>query len=512
MKSENVFLLYALHYARELKWRVFPIKPRAKQPPLTKHGFQDASQDEKQICAWWEQQPDANIGIAAGDEFWALDIDPRHGGEESRAALVAQHGAFAETLRQITGGGGSQWLYQMPDQTVIKNATEVCGWKGIDVRGAGGYIVAPPSIHPSGQEYRWDNPEQIVSPADAWLVEAIAKKSDPCRPRGPSKGPFQLPTKIPHGKQHDYLVSEAGKLRSMGLEYTEILAALWATNQSRCEKPGPREAIEQYARSVCNYPAGKSSATGTPAQSALINVNQIPATIELLNSLTIWQGRLQFTSIERKGPMLIARTTENAEILWTSTSDLGSFTKSQAVIADCTNILIPTPKKGEIRWQWEQAEHMLLQLAAENATQLELALKEETRDWLRLVFQAASHPHANSHSDFIDYMRAIQKTRRNPRWGFEDRGGKQEGRPTAAEEPIPPCVFVAEESVWVHVPSFRSWLSIPALINRMPVLTDVRNGLLLLGFVYHENLCRRDGKDVETLCLWCGPLGVLESM
>jgi hypothetical protein len=498
MKSENPFLLYALHYARELNWRVFPIKPRAKQPPLTKHGFQDASQDEKQICAWWEQQPDANIGIAAGDEFWALDIDPRHGGEESRAALVAQHGAFAETLRQITGGGGSQWLYQMPDQTVIKNATEVCGWKGIDVRGVGGYIVVPPSIHPSGQEYRWDNPEQIISPADVWLVEAIVQKSNPCQPRLSPKGPFQLPAKIPHGKQHDYLVSEAGKLRSMGLEYMEILAALWATNQSRCEKPGPREAIEQYARSVCNYPAGKSSAT------ALINVNQIPATIELLNSLAIWQGRLQFISVKRKGPMLIATTTDKTEIVWTSTADLSSFAKSQAVISDCTNILIPTPKKGEIRWQWEQAEHLLLRLAGENQINLEPALKEEVREWLRLAFQAAGHPQADSNSSFIEFMRTIQRTRRNPKWGFED-STKPDGK-------FPPCVFVAEESAWVHVPSLRAWLSVPALINRMPVLTDVRNGLLLLGFIYHENLCRRDGKDAETLCLWCGPLSVLESV
>jgi hypothetical protein len=257
-KPENPFLLHALHYALELRWRVFPIKPRAKQPPLTKHGFHDASSDEKQIRAWWTRWPNANIGIATGDKFWALDIDPRHGGDDSLAELVAKHGAFAQTLVQRTGGGGSQWLYQMPDQAVIKNATEVCGWKGIDVRGSGGYIVVPPSIHPSGQAYRWDDPEQIVSPPDAWLIEAVCKKNGNHSDHQQAKrGPFQLPTKIPHGKQHDYLVSEAGKLRSMGLEYAEILAALWATNQSRCEKPGPREAIEQYARSVCNYAAGK---------------------------------------------------------------------------------------------------------------------------------------------------------------------------------------------------------------------------------------------------------------
>jgi hypothetical protein len=254
--SENPFLRSALFYALKLQWRVFPIKPRAKQPPLTKHGCLDASSDEKQIRAWWAKWPQANVGVATGEKIWVLDIDPRHGGEDSRARLVTEHGAFAETLRQITGGGGSQWLYEMPDQVVIKNSTAVCGWKGIDVRGSGGYIVAPPSIHPSGQAYQWESIEQAICPADAWLIEAVCEKNGNRSHRQTRRGPFELPDKIPHGKQHDYLVSEAGKLRHMGLEYPEILAALWATNQTRCEKPGPREAIEQYARSVCNYAPG----------------------------------------------------------------------------------------------------------------------------------------------------------------------------------------------------------------------------------------------------------------
>ena len=78
----------------------------------------------------------------------------------------------------------------------------------------------------------------------------------------------------------------------------------------------------------------------------------------------------------------------------------------------------------------------------------------------------------------------------------------------------PPCVFIAEGFCWVHVPSFRSWLSTPSLTNKLYPLADLRNGLLLLGFEYHENVTRRDGDgddpDHETACLWRGPLDVLE--
>jgi hypothetical protein len=109
----------------------------------------------------------------------------------------------------------------------------------------------------------------------------------------------------------------------------------------------------------------------------------------------------------------------------------------------------------------------LLQLAAENGIRLEPALKEEIRDLLRLMWRAANQPVAENSGQFIDFIRAAERTRRNP------------------TGTVPPCVFIAEASVWVHVPSFRLWLSIPALTNKQPALTDVRNGLLLLGARLH---------------------------
>jgi hypothetical protein len=249
---------------------------------------------------------------------------------------------------------------------------------------------------------------------------------------------------------------------------------------------------------------------------ATIDVNRFPATIQLLNSLVVWQNRIAFSKVRRKGPMIVATTVNGIEIVWPSTAELSRFAASQALIADATNILIPTPKKGEITRQWEQAVLLLLKLSAkaEDSIRLQSPLREETADWLRLFWKSAEMPTATSNAEFIAFMREIQTTKRNPRWGMDD--------PHAAAKPpwknqdplpplkLPPCVFVAEGFVWTHTPTLRVWLSIPALINRMPTLTDLRNGLLLLDFAYYENVTRRDdGDDRESLCLWKGPLSVL---
>lgn len=254
-EPKNKFLEAALFYAQRMGWPVFPLAPRTKVPLKGSKGCLDASTSEKQIRLWWEMHPTANVAIRTGIKFIALDVDPAKGGEESFDTLKLQHGGVRDTLRQVTGGGGFQLLYQSPSFPVA-NGENICGWKGIDLRGENGYIVGPPSIHPSGKEYFWDTAkrtilEEPINPADDWLLEAL-------RNGGPNgeRREFHLPEKIPHGQQHKYLVSLAGKMRASYCGYDEIVEALWQVNLKRCEKPGPRAHIEQYARSVCQYVPG----------------------------------------------------------------------------------------------------------------------------------------------------------------------------------------------------------------------------------------------------------------
>ena len=147
--------LAALDYARRGMW-VFPIEPRGKKPlgRLVPHGLTQATTDEDQIWQWWGRVPDANIGISCGpSHLVVIDVDERHGGDESIRDLTTKYPELAETCQAATGGGGWHLLYQAP-AVPIRNSTGSLA-PGLDVRGAGGYIVAPPSIHPSGEAYEW---------------------------------------------------------------------------------------------------------------------------------------------------------------------------------------------------------------------------------------------------------------------------------------------------------------------------------------------------------------------
>ena len=143
----------ALAYARNLNWPVFPVKPKGKKP-LTKNGLKDATKDEARIRTWWTEFSDANIGIPTGSAsgFDVLDIDPRHGGNDSLDDLEAEFGKLPETVEQLTGGGGQHILFKHRED--IRNKANL--QPGLDVRGEGGYIVVAPSLHESGNSYHWD--------------------------------------------------------------------------------------------------------------------------------------------------------------------------------------------------------------------------------------------------------------------------------------------------------------------------------------------------------------------
>jgi len=266
MKEENPFLRAALAYAARLGWPVFPLKPRAKEP-LTAHGHKDATLDETIIRQWWKKWPKANIGIPTGVAFWALDVDPRHGGDDSLMALVARHTALADTIQQMTGGGGSQLLWQNPPGAKMPCHNGV--WPGIDVKGEGGYIVVPPSIHPSGKEYVWDTAkksilEERINPANPWLVVEIMAAAN--HHTGPTE-PFELPERIPKGKRHPTLFRMGCAMRHKGCGHPEILAALWEINQQRCEEPYARDHIETLAADIAQrYRAGPGDQEPAPEE------------------------------------------------------------------------------------------------------------------------------------------------------------------------------------------------------------------------------------------------------
>jgi hypothetical protein len=134
---------------------VFPIKARSKDP-ATRHGFNDASADPSVIASWFDDFSDFNIGVVTGhiSGLIVVDIDPRNGGDVSFARLVADVGPLPKTLKVKTGGGGFHLYFRAPDD--LKTIHKLKAYPGIDVQFDGKYVVAPPSVHPSGALYEWE--------------------------------------------------------------------------------------------------------------------------------------------------------------------------------------------------------------------------------------------------------------------------------------------------------------------------------------------------------------------
>lgn len=154
-----------------------PFSQSVGKHPRTKNGLKAASTNLGVINEWWKKWPDANIGIATGQEsgFVVLDVDPRHGGDESLALLKNQYGPLPNTIEAITGGGGSHILFKNPG--LIKNRTNIL--PGLDVRGEGGYIVVAPSLHACGKRYEWElssRPLEVpLSDMPEWLLQMIVE-------------------------------------------------------------------------------------------------------------------------------------------------------------------------------------------------------------------------------------------------------------------------------------------------------------------------------------------------
>jgi hypothetical protein len=150
-------------------WHVFPLRPRTKVP-LTLHGFHDASCGLAQVEHWWCATPAANIGIACGaSRLLVVDLDGEPAAE-AWARLAAAHGGHRATLVAATGKPGGRHVYFAAPPGGLPNSAGRLG-TGIDTRGEGGYVVAPPSCHPSGRRYRWlEAPAAVPAPTPRWLV------------------------------------------------------------------------------------------------------------------------------------------------------------------------------------------------------------------------------------------------------------------------------------------------------------------------------------------------------
>jgi len=226
---------------------VIPIKAESKESLVAWRRFQDERADETMIRDWFAQFPDAGVGIVTGaiSGLVVIDIDNRNGGDVSGRELF---GTAPETVTVLTPGG-EHWWFQANGEA-IRNSAGLLG-DGIDVRGDGGYVLAPPSRHPSGAVYQWEVGRALGEIEIAPLPLEIAKRiTAPAKPE-PVTPSAVAP--IREGQRNHTLTRLAGAMRRRGASAAATIAALDVENRERCSPPLTAGEIKAIAASVARY-------------------------------------------------------------------------------------------------------------------------------------------------------------------------------------------------------------------------------------------------------------------
>src|SRR5262249_39379603 len=156
---------------------------KAGKHPRTPHGVKDATTSEAIIHSWVSRWPTTNIAVATGSPsgLIVLDIDPRNGRTHSLAELERKQGPLPPTVEVRTGGGGRHLYFECAGDVKIPNRTHLGGYRGLDLKGEGGYVVAPPSNHVSGGSYQWEpgrGPDEIpLAPLPEFLLDLAGSDS-----------------------------------------------------------------------------------------------------------------------------------------------------------------------------------------------------------------------------------------------------------------------------------------------------------------------------------------------
>ena len=252
--------------------------PTPGKHPRIRSWQERATTDMAQIEQWFSHDfRGSNIGIATGADsgIFVLDVDPKNGGEESLESLIAKHGRLPDTIQAITGSGGRHFYFSHPGE-LVRN--DVALLPGLDIRGDGGMVVAPPSMHISGRCYDWDGLDGFnapILPAPKWLLNLIISK--PRRENGRGNV-APIGPEIPEGKRNDTLTRLAGAVRRKGAPIEAINAYLQAENKARCKPPLPEDEVRQIAESVGSYEPSANVGAAPAEGAGRMNLIEYPFT------------------------------------------------------------------------------------------------------------------------------------------------------------------------------------------------------------------------------------------
>jgi hypothetical protein len=251
------------HYSRELKRKVVCENP-GKRPMEPWEPFQSRLPTATEVRKWWADYPLANIGMATGVRSGVVVLDCDSG---AARIMAMEKGGLDRTPAVWTGkiGGVHYWLEHPVEEVRNFVAGRKRRFPGLDFRGDGGYVLLPPSVHASGNVYRWNDHTLGMRPAPipAWLWELLREGDTP---DGDTEYSSTLDVDemlrgFDAGHRDDGLFRFACRLRydDTPLSYAEVLVSTAARN---CRPPFDEDlAVEKVRRAYKEYEPGLPSPT-----------------------------------------------------------------------------------------------------------------------------------------------------------------------------------------------------------------------------------------------------------
>jgi hypothetical protein len=242
---------WARRYAKR-GWCVIPLRPRSKQPAIRWAPYQQRLATADEIDSWFAAWPGANVGIVTGaiSGLVVFDVDLGHGGDDSLAELERAHGPLPKTVEALTGGGGRHVYFAHPGGAV-RNKVGIA--QGLDLRGDGGYVVAPPSVHPSGRRYEWEasrHPDEIsLAPLPDWLLNVVAIQSAQL---GHPLSHWRALVRegVAQGERNNTIASFTGHLLWHGVDPEVVLDLMLCWNARRCRPPLSEDEVARTVESI----------------------------------------------------------------------------------------------------------------------------------------------------------------------------------------------------------------------------------------------------------------------